>query len=241
MKKLLILLLPFIIAAGGKDGIDIPTSATIDGIANCISSDGITIVSGGDGSCDLFEDDFEGADGTDITAYGWTADGTDPGNLIEIDTAQSQAGSSSVLISGGTADRKAYDGFTEQTSGFVTFSFYLRVPALANTGYIALADSSTETVNISVSSTGYLSSYYDGSWRTFAGCAISADTWYLVEVEVDLDNDDVDYWMDDVSCATNIATNTAATNPDNARLINSNSRTGDIWFDELCVYDGARQ
>jgi len=49
MRKLIFLLLPFIIAAGGKDGIDIPSSATIDGITSCVSSDGVTIVDVGEG------------------------------------------------------------------------------------------------------------------------------------------------------------------------------------------------
>ena len=89
---------------------------------------------GGGGVTHLLEEDGEGhADGTNMTAAGWTADGADPGDLCEIDTAQHNTGSGSVLVDndGAVADGYVYKDFTEQSSGTFYVDFYIRAAAVS--------------------------------------------------------------------------------------------------------------
>lgn len=198
-------------------------------------------------ACGLLEDTFEGSDGTDITAHGtWAAVGTDPGDLIELDTTIKCTGSSSVMIEGGTSDRVAEMTHTELTSGKYTMNFQVNVESgTDDSGAIGTLDGTTWLVLFRVAySAGDLDQrlrFYNGSWTDFSTPAIlTPATCYDVEIEIDLATDTFDAWLDDAKIQTGAALWNAAQDPDRVYLKNYFANVDAVWYDNLCITIGAR-
>lgn len=231
---------------GKLAGQDITTEIKIAGVpAGKIANQ--TITSGGVAACNLLEDTFEGADGTNITSHGsWVTVGIDPGDLIEINTAISCTGSSSVLIAGGTQDRVSEDVHAEITSGKYTMNFQVHIQSGTDeTGAIGTVDGTTFLVlfrvNYAGGTTDQRLQYYNGSWTDFTTPAIlTPATCYEIEIEIDLDTDTFSAWLDNNQIQTSAGLWNTGLNPDRTYLKNYGANTNPIWYDNLCVTSGAR-
>jgi len=202
---------------------------------------------GGGGGGYLLQDEFEAADGTNITAHGWTAIGTDPGDYIEIDTAQKNGGSSSVLIDGNAnaTEYIVYKSFTQQTSGKFTVSVYFRTTDVTTVNQIPIFiihasndDNNANRVAAFYQETNDLSTI----GATLANDVFAINTWYHLEVEFNMDTNKYDVWLN--STEYNNSGNYWAfeQNVDPAYIYLQKRPVSlwDGWVDDLYIYSGAR-
>ena len=191
----------------------------------------------------LFSDTFEDSDGVNLaTRTGWAGDSSD---TIEIDTGQFKGGASSLKCNG--SDTKAcYATFTKQTTGKHTYDFWIRWASLDGsiTDFFILSEGvyvweTTSWWTIIGTNTNSLI-YYPGSGDAIniATAALAINTWFHIEIEVDMDANTMNVWLDGVKVGTNIA---ASHNIDPDRYtISDNTDATDEWIDSLSIYEGAR-
>lgn len=228
MKKLLILLSVLICFA---------MSGSVSAIS--LIGSGITVP-----SCALMNEPFDGSDGTDITAAGWTADGDDPGDWIELDTAIKRTGTAAVLIDPATAsaDRKVYKAFTEQTSGSFVVKFYCQTSdtEVPIRRFLHITDSTPDDV-VQLRFNSADLDYNDGAWDKIAD--IVATTFYGIKVtldvtahtfDVDLDSNNDGTFDTSVSSAQPFINNV---NPSRIYLltVDSSLATTTVTVDDLCI------
>lgn len=203
-----------------------------------------------EGKTYLLQDDFEAAVGTNATADGWTADGTDPADWIEISSTQFHGGSTSMFMDGNTAtaDRQVYKAFTQQTSGTFTISFWVYVDQRSSDTFLAVINSGSYSWATSfvwflrTDTNGSLISAGDSTTLVANTTdAIAQDAWTQIEIEFDMDTNTADIWID--SGPTADATGVAFDNnvdPDRFYLYVRAPHNFPVYIDDLEVYTGAR-
>lgn len=202
-------------------------------------------------SCGLLSDTFEAADGTDSDTYGWTDISGNPGTLIEIDTAQYYAGASSMLFDNSVDDTEYIIGktFSGPTTGKYVISFRFRVADVETGTHVALFAANAGATWTWASSFALflrtseddLQAYYAGGWNTLSAGTITVNTWHYVEIELDMDSNVFDLWLNGSQVGTDVA---FANNidPDYIFLFKDKNTNAinDSWTDNLCVQSGAR-
>ena len=197
----------------------------------------------------LLQEDGEGhADGTNMTAAGWTADGDDPGDLCEIDTAQHNTGSGSVLVDndGAVADGYVYKDFTEQSSGTFYVDFYIRAAAVSGSN-VSLLVSDADGYNMTNDcATAF---HVNGNdFEVFSGTAfvdvtgytvISAETWYGIRLIMNVTTHTFDVHVDPgtgfAECNTGVAFQNNIS-PSRLYLRVDNGGGTDLWFDDIDIW-----
>ena len=206
-----------------------------------------------DGKTYLLQDDFEGTDGTDATADGWTHGGTDPGDGMELDTAQytGSGSTSSMLISGpnATADARVYRTFTQQTSGTFTVEMDVRFSGRSSEQYIYHLDEGAYTWATSfiwfLNTTSGGDLYSLGDSTSLVSSAFLNDTWYRLEIEYDMDTNTADIWIaasgseDGTADATSVAFDNNV-DPNRFYFDVESDNIYNTWIDNLEIYEGTR-
>jgi hypothetical protein len=206
----------------------------------------------------LLQDGFEAADGTNITAYGWGVVDTDPGDFVEIDTAQKHydppkyIGASSVLLNDDAdeLDYTLYKPFTQQTAGHFTVRIWHRDGdvSASDTAFFTLSAVNTDvdaqrTLGLGQMYNDINSYAYPAGWSNIILNVLLADTWQKIEVEVDLDAEIFCVWVDDSRNDNGGAWFPFANSgvyPAYIFIKKASNAIADKWLDDLIIYKGAR-
>jgi hypothetical protein len=154
--------------------------------------------------------------------------------------------SGKAVRSGGAGNWVINRSFTQQTSGKVSVEFWYRISATDQPGAAIYIGNATDLIACNCeydSGSGYLRTYNGSSWNNLA--ALSANTWYKVEMIFDIDNysgsSACTYYIGGGSAIGPYATyNSGANAPDILALDQYNVSTGTTRLDNITVYDGDR-
>lgn len=201
----------------------------------------------------LLQDDFDDTDGVNLKAHTadlpasvWTGyDGDD----IEIDTGQKQAGTASVKCNG-TDDSITYKTWASgQSAGKHTYDFYFRYDQeldvhgviVFSKGVYAWGDNNWVTL-IQHNPTGELQYYSGDTWNNIGSSVLDDDIWFHIEIELDMDANTLDVWVDGTKRLTDGAFQNSGggVEPLDTFNLTDGTASDDMWIDELGVYTGAR-
>lgn len=182
----------------------------------------------------------------------WSSDSnwTYPSGAVTVCTASNTTaadGTISGKVEYYASERFCARSLTAITSGKATieFDFYADVVNIAQwmvlSGGGTMGSAGNRALLVRISDTGYVTDY-SGSYHNLTAAPVSAQTWHHVEVEIDLDTDTVNYWINGVAASGNpYAAYTAGRNIDNiaARTVATVGQT--IYIDNIGIYAGARQ
>lgn len=213
----------------------------------------------------LVRDRFNGTDGSNLYAHapdtgtGWTGDNTaehiiDDGDVI---TPKYGVGCLHMDLPYNASPQKTNTvTFSEQTSGKITLDFWLYPPELDTDTHInvmGIMDGGSGW-NAADMYTYLLFRNNSGSheYRLFSapGVYTVVETgsdygqWVHIEIELDLDNDLADVWIDGVSVDTDVPVDgTTGSDPDSIIIqgYTGDADGADVGMDDLELYEGARQ
>lgn len=147
----------------------------------------------------LLQDAFTGEPDTYITAAGWTAVGTDPEALMKI-TSTGQSGTSLLINhAGNTSEYKVCRSFTQQSSGKFVVDIYYKTSTISGGTYdiVFTLDSTDNEAGQAMHLYRYEDdlAYYSGGFQTIAPAVLTIDTWYHIEVELNMDTNKYNVWF----------------------------------------------
>lgn len=214
---------------------------------------------GATGSTTLLDYDFSGlSDGVEWSTDSWTEqDATSDVFVTDTDVTMpdcTYCGTSTVVgmmvAQSSAADRRVYRTFTGQTSGYITVEFDVRMDGIDHTqNLINIWVDTTSILTFSINTSEQFQFYGNSAWDIAASTYV-ADTWYHIEIEMNMDDSDgtdcYRLWVDNTE-DTNSPFDAAGHNdPEGANRIGNNlyfaqAFNQNHWIANLLIYTGQRQ
>lgn len=202
----------------------------------------------------VWTEDFEAvADGEE-----WSNDGNwfEVGATTDVfvgDNAQANSGLLSGLVLNTAGGSMIYRAFTEITSGYANFEYYVRwnvgSGVTQSLNFVVSDDSITSAANqrveFQVDVSGNLQINDNATWQTIT--TISGSTWTKVEVQINTDQTDgidaVQVWVNGTEGTNSPYDTRGRTNPagiDRLGYGSDSSANAWYWIDDIEVYTGVR-
>lgn len=219
-----------------------------------IIADGQVVISrrgaGGEApaGCDLLDENFDGeTSGTDLTDItGWLGPGAD---TREVSNDRANSGSNSLKLTSVTSGYDDnYYGLGGQSSGDFLISFYVNLDNCANglDFYFCEVPDSNNSNHAQVtarihgtSESAYTLQYVNSSGTATTVLAVmSLDTWYHVEILMDMDNDDQSWKVDDTEYVSDQAFPYGNSGESATHIFFSDHTDASpycLYIDDLCV------
>jgi hypothetical protein len=203
------------------------------------------------GTTYFLEDDFDGTDGVNCTSH--TADtpastwsGDDQDNL-ELDTAVKDAGTASLKVNGSDNYKCYMDYGAGYSSGKITCELEIYfVDDFSTHGEFAFSKGAyvwgnNNWTNLFRQNSATIEAYTGGGWSNQG--AVTKGQFNHIEIELDLDNNRFDMWVDDGQVSDDVAfqNSGAGVEPLDVFNIMDNTGSADMWYDTISCYEGARQ
>lgn len=193
------------------------------------------------GATYLLQETFEAANGTNLYAYNsWAGSNSD---TIEISTDYYHSGASSLKVAGSDTS-VCYKTFTTQSTGKHTYSVWIfshvgmRGSIVPSNGALVWSPANWPIWIRGNNTDLQYTRTTAPTWVGF-GATLSVDTWYHLEIELDLDADTFNAWIDGTQYVTNIALRAAGTTVNQVNFDDATATVLSFW-DDLNIYTGAR-
>lgn len=212
----------------------------------------------GGGSVTLLEEDFESdySNGDEwSTQHSWIEwDATT--NIFIVDSSVTQpdctycttGGTYSGRMDppGGAADRRIYKAFTAINSGYVTIEFDMRTSSAISQNIINLWADTTSILTFGISTTIFR--FYGNSAWDDGATTYSVDTWYHIEIELNVDDSDgtdsIRLWVDNVEDSNSPFDVSGHNDPEGINRFGNNfyfAASLNYYVDNFVMYTGQRQ
>jgi hypothetical protein len=201
----------------------------------------------------LLQDAFDGAEGTNITAAGWTVvtGYGDPGDYMELDTEIKHSGIASCLQdhNGNATWYQVYRSFTQQSSGKFTIDFYYYPKSVTQdlwlspiTVHASNDDNNDNRVIMLEHNFNDLLYAYSGGDTSIAPNVFTSEVWTHIEIELNMDTNKFDIWVDGTEYNNSGSYWPFEQNvdPQYVYLVKAGFAALDTWIDDLNIYIGAR-
>ena len=204
-------------------------------------------------SCALGDEDFEAYnDGDDVGMQAGWSETAEAGDNFDVDTgiagADSSAKSMYVTVTSSGSVRVEYDAMVDQSSGSFNVSFYLRVDDESSAQEVYPFDirDAAGKAAVSLRLTGNGDSTLDvdygtGSSYANSGVDIDIDTWYKIDIEIDMEGTPNQSIAISGSQIANEVAFYEALSGALTKLSFSNysgNAVQDYWIDEICIESG---